>query len=267
MDTQQTIVSRAFGKQSVQFDKNQLENPILVIMRNHVWDEALRFIKPGDHILELNAGTGLDAVFFAQHGCSVLATDIAEGMLQQINMKVEENNLKDKIQVKQMSFHELNKIQGEKFDYIFSNFGGLNCTDDLRSVFAQFPSLLKPNGHVTMAMVSPICPWELTYFFRGKWKMAFRRMKKKHVIAHLEGEYFSVEYYSPSQVIKAFPLGFSKVSLTGLASFLPPPYMENFPRKFPYIFKLLQKMDNVMRKIPPFTSWGDYFILTMNYKG
>ena len=265
MDTKQIIVSRAFDKQAVQFDKNQLENPILQIMRQHVWSESLRFIKPGNRILELNAGTGLDAVFFAQHGCKVLATDIAEGMLHQIKKKVEENNLQNEIQVQQLSFHELNKIQSQKFDYIFSNFGGLNCTDDLQSVFAQFSSLLKPNGYVTMVMVSPVCPWELTYFFRGKWKMAFRRIKKKHVIAHLGGEYFSVEYYSPSEVIKAFPARFTKVNLTGLASLLPPPYMENFPKKLPRLFHFLQRVDNTMRKIPPFTWWGDYFILTMRY--
>jgi len=267
MEDQQTIVSRAFNKQAPQFDKSESENHILQIMRHQVRDEALRFVKPGNKILELNAGTGLDAVFFAQHGCFVLTTDIAEEMLQQIKKKMEDNNLQNKIEAQQLSFHELDKLHGQKFDYIFSNFGGLNCTDDLQSVFAHFPLLLKPNGHVTMVVLPPICPWELTYFFRGKWKMAFRRIKKKRVIAHLEGEYFSTEYYSPSQVIKSFPAGFRKISLTGLAALLPPPYMENFPKRAPRLFKLLQRMDTAVRKIPPFNFCADHFILTMQYGG
>jgi methylase of polypeptide subunit release factors len=56
---------------------NWKTNPILVWMRGLVRDIYLRNFKRGDRLLELNAGTGADAVFLAGRGIEVFATDIS----------------------------------------------------------------------------------------------------------------------------------------------------------------------------------------------
>jgi ubiquinone/menaquinone biosynthesis C-methylase UbiE len=48
-------------------------------------------------ILELNCGTGEDALFFAKKGADVLATDISEKMLETAKEKVKSAGLENKI--------------------------------------------------------------------------------------------------------------------------------------------------------------------------
>src|SRR5690348_11110466 len=125
------LVSDAFSKQSAVFDDTYQNNTTTLWMRDRVRSEVLRFIKPNDTILELNCGTGIDTVFFAQKGYKVLATDNAPGMLGMLESKIDPLSLQDRIETKRCSFNELEQLGNAQFDYIFSNFGGLNCTDQL----------------------------------------------------------------------------------------------------------------------------------------
>ncbi|MDB5273964.1 MAG: SAM-dependent methyltransferase [Chitinophagaceae bacterium] len=258
-------VNRAFSMQSDQYDEYDASNGILTWMRKRVRGHVLAQLKPGDRILELNAGTGLDALFFVQQGYTVYATDLSDGMVKQIQQKITEKNLSPKLSVKQCSYTQLQTLQSEKFDYVFSNFGGLNCIPDLRAVTQQLPALLNPGARITFVIMPPVCFWEIGKVFKGKWKEAFRRFKKKGSMAHLEGEYFPTFYFSPADVLRAFGNDYKKISLEGLATFSPPPHADRFPMKHPRMYRLLTKLDEQLASIPPFRSWADHFILTVQY--
>lgn len=77
-------VSAAFSRQSSSFDDIEENNEILQWMRMQIHAHCSRHFKPGDHILELNCGTGIDAVFFAEQGMKVHATDLSDGMLGEL---------------------------------------------------------------------------------------------------------------------------------------------------------------------------------------
>ena len=66
-------------------------------MRNKVYSHVLRHVPRGARILELNAGTGTDAVELAQRGYFVHATDIAPGMLNRLPEKLEKLGLQDRV--------------------------------------------------------------------------------------------------------------------------------------------------------------------------
>jgi cyclopropane fatty-acyl-phospholipid synthase-like methyltransferase len=242
-------------------------------MRNQIHNHCMRHFKPGNHILELNCGTGIDAIFFAEQGMNVHATDISDGMLNELREKISSKNLGEKITTQQCSFTELEKIGIRKsagthipaslFDCIFSDFGGLNCVKEIDKVFAQFKNLLKPGGIVTLVIMPSVCPWELLLAFKGNFKTAFRRLKKNGAPSHLEGETFMSYYFTPSQIIKAFGSEYQKIELQGLASFVPPPYLENFPKKYPSFFSRLTKLDEKFCHTFPFDRWADHYILTM----
>jgi ubiquinone/menaquinone biosynthesis C-methylase UbiE len=70
---------KAFSKQSAIFDEIYSANIIIQYKRQRVRDHLEHFLKPHSKILELNAGTGEDAVWFAQHNHAVHATDISKG--------------------------------------------------------------------------------------------------------------------------------------------------------------------------------------------
>ena len=258
-------VEEAFSRQSNHYDEVEKDNLVLQWMREQVRNHALSYVQTGQHILELNAGTGLDAVFFANNGCRVHAIDISEGMLNQLRKKVDLLKLHHRITVQKCSLTELENINHSQFDFIFSNFGGLNCVPDLTLVTKSISRLLKPGGFVTIVIMPKFCPWELALIFRGKFKTAFRRLRQNGALAQIEGVQFMAYYFSPRQVIRAFGQEFKIINLQGLASISPPPYMEKFPKRYPRLYRTLTAFDQLFSRITPFNKWADHFILTMQY--
>jgi ubiquinone/menaquinone biosynthesis C-methylase UbiE len=265
MDTQQEQeVNEAFSKQSAVFDEIDESNQLLLWMRDRVRKEVLRYIKPNATLLELNCGTGIDALFFAGKGIKVLATDNAPGMLQQLNTKIKQAQLEDLISAERCSFNHLDRLaSSHRFDYIFSNFGGLNCTDDLATVLHQMDKLLKPGGYFTLVIMPRICPWEMLLVLKGDFKTAFRRFKKGGTRARVEGVHFNCYYYSPDYIIRHLGPYYELTSLKGLATFIPPPYIEQFVERHPRLFRFLEWMENNLSNKWPFNKWGDHFTITM----
>ncbi len=58
-------------------------------LRAAVWRDLDRAFRPGQKVLELNCGTGLDAVHLAQRKIRVLACDISKGMVEQARRHAE----------------------------------------------------------------------------------------------------------------------------------------------------------------------------------
>ena len=74
------------------------DDTIIQYKRKRVRDHVLNFLNPNSHILELNAGTGEDAIFFAQQGHTVHATDISDVMQAKLlKEKAKQYNLQKKI--------------------------------------------------------------------------------------------------------------------------------------------------------------------------
>ena len=258
--------ARAFSKQSSTFDQIEEENLILQYMRKRIHQHCLRFFPPNAKVLELNCGTGIDAVFFAQHGMTVLATDVASGMIEKINSKIAPLNLESRISTQQCSYTELPQFPQGPFDVAFSDFGGLNCISDLTPVVEGVKRNLKSGGIVTLVVMPHICPWEILLALKGNFKVAFRRFKKAGAESHLEGEYFKTFYFSQSYIREVFGEEFSLVKLEGLCSFVPPPYFEIFPKRLKRTFKILTRLENAVRFTYPFNRAADHFIITLRRK-
>lgn len=264
MENQLENVSQAFSRQAVNYDSYEENHDILKWMRKQVHQHTLSHLTPGDHILEINAGTGIDAAYFAGLGFRVHATDMSDGMLQQLKKKITLQKLDRQITLQKISYTDLNQITS-KFDYIFSNFGGLNCIPDLTPVAKNIPKILRPGGRVTLVIMPPVCPWELALILRGHFKSAVRRLHRHGVLAHVEGVYFRSYYFTPQKVMKVFGSDFKRIALQGLGSVSPPPYMKNFPKRHPGLYRFLTSLDARLSRFPPFNSWADHFILTLQY--
>lgn len=259
-------VNEAFSRQSENFDDYEERNKILKWMRSITQRHLFRHLKKGDVILELNAGTGIDAVYLGNMGFRIHCIDIAEGMIKKLGDKIDRLRLNKLVSYQVLSFTDLDRLENRSFDYIFSNFGGVNCADDLSLIFSQFREILKPGGKVTMVIIPPFCPWETALILKGQIKTAFRRMKKRGIWANVEGIRFPVFYYSVSETIKALGRDYQIIELQGLASISPPPYMENFPKRYPRIYKRLTYWDEKLSHFFPFNRYADHFILTAEFK-
>lgn len=262
MTSNTTDVSQAFSKQSIIFDTLYKENKLSEYLRSTFRKEVLAQLKPNSSVLELNCGTGMDAVYFAEKGHTILATDNALGMLEQLNKKIKEKDLKECIKTLHCSFHDLHKLDHEKFDYIISNFGGLNCTDNLNGVLQQLSPLLNENGKITLVIMPKICPWELVMIFKGKFKTAFRRFKKQ-TPAHIEGVSFLCYYYNPNYIINALKKEFKVLTTRGIFITVPPEFYANFIERYPKLFYVLSQIDKAICAFFPFTYTCDHYMITL----
>lgn len=256
--------SEAFGRQAPVFDELYGADSIIQYKRERVRQHILARATKDDLMLELNCGSGEDAIFFAQQGFTVHATDIADGMLNVMRKKVPDELL-ERITVEQCSFTELQMLNNcGPFDYVYSNFGGLNCTSQLDLVLDSLYGLLKPGGTATLVIISKFCLWESLLLFKGKFKTAFRRFfSSKGRTAHVEGKYFKCWYYSPSFVQKHLREKFELTGLEGLCTIVPPSYIEHFGEKHPKLFRFLKKKEDGLKSKWPFRSMGDYFIISL----
>jgi ubiquinone/menaquinone biosynthesis C-methylase UbiE len=260
-------VNLAFSKQSSHFDIEDLQNSVLQDMRAIVYEHVERFIKPGSNILELNAGTGIDALHFIRAGHRVLATDLSDGMIDQIKRKKVEMLIDDRLRFTQLSFDNLNLLEGEKFDYVFSNMGGLNCIDDLSKVTRHLPALLHPKARATWVVMPPVSPWELLGIFKGNFRNTLRRLRKEGVTAHLEGEYFKTYYHSRSCIATSLGPSFKILATQGLCALTPPPHRKDFPTRYPNLYQFLKRWDDKLNNSFPFNRWADHIMVTFQYNG
>ena len=259
-------VNEAFGRQSTVFDHLYDTNPIVGYMREIIRAEVLKKIKPGESLLEMNAGTGTDAIFFAGRGIRVEAFDISQGMVAKAKEKITELGLQDRINFTQRSFYDLDKVEGE-FDHVYSNFGGLNCTPDIEMIILMILDKLKSGKSATLVIMPPITLWEKAHFLLGKWDIATRRKTKRRPSkASIEGQPFKCWYYEPKELTKLLKPIAASVSVQGLCVLVPPSFLRSFPMKLPRIYKSLCWLDSKIWKLPPFYRVGDYFILSFTKK-
>jgi ubiquinone/menaquinone biosynthesis C-methylase UbiE len=255
-------VAEAFSRQSTVFDAIDAANPSIGRMRSIVRNAAMRHIRSGDDLLELNAGTGIDSFFFAAQNVNVLATDAAPGMIAQLEAKCSAHT-ELPVEVLSCSFLELERLGDRHFHHVFSNFGGLNCTPHLDRVLRGIDRVLLPGGTCIMVIMPRFSPWEALGLLKGNFKHALRRWRKGGSPAHLEGVIFQCHYYSPADVRKYLGPRYEVLEQRALSLMVPPPHMERFPARWPRLFHLLHRMEEGLAYRWPFRNWGDHFLIIL----
>lgn len=255
----------AFTAQSAIFDQLYATNGIVTYKRERVRQFLLKYLNPDSHILELNAGTGDDAIFLAKLGHHVHATDISTGMQARLKEKVLLHGLDALVSQELCSFTSLENLCDKgPFDCIFSNFAGLNCTGDLQKVLVSFNHLLKPGGTVVLVVLPKFCLWETLLVLKGKFKTAGRRFfSSGGRKAKIDDAVFTCWYYAPRYITRSLKNDFDCKELEGLCTIVPPSYIENFPEKFPKLYRSLCKMENRLKGRWPWKYIGDYYIISL----
>ena len=128
-------------------------------------------------ILELNCGTGEDAIWMAGKGAQVLATDLSGEMVrlgkdkwdsfrkntevrsshgQAVSEASPEGSPSGTVEFRQMDLRQAMELDTQ-FDLVFSNFGGLNCISpqEFSAFLDRLPDLLNPNGRFIAVIMPP----------------------------------------------------------------------------------------------------------------
>jgi SAM-dependent methyltransferase len=278
-----SVVSRQsspFDDMAADYDRSFTASAIGSLMRQAVWRRLDARFGAGDRVLELNCGTGTDAVHLARRGVRVLATDIAPAMLELTRAKVVQAGLEDLVEVRQLAIEEL-KMQNAKcknegattesfcilnsafcipFDGALSNFGGLNCVADFRGVAAGLAACLRPGAMALLCVMGPLAPWEWAwYLWRGQPAKAIRRLRRGGVA----WRGLTIRYPSIGSLRRAFAPWFRLRRASAVGALLPPSYIESWAVRRPRLLARLNRWERRLETLPPLPWLADHYLLEL----
>ena len=222
----------SFDQVAKDYDKAFVHSAIGSLQRDIVWRYLTKIIhsNSGMKVLELNCGTGEDAVWLAKNGCRVTATDVSEEMLKIASKKATESELENEISFATLDISNPEGFKLEtKYDLVFSNFGGLNCLDkiELLTLFHWIQKALKPGGRFVSVLMPTYCFWDSIYMLaKGKHTQIFRRKRKGPLKVPVGNGFVNTWYYSPAAIHKLSKQHFRKIKTVPVGLFIPPSYFE-----------------------------------------
>jgi ubiquinone/menaquinone biosynthesis C-methylase UbiE len=253
--------ARGFSAKAAEYDALAESHPVVIWMRERIRALVEAQLSPPGAVLEINAGSGIDAAYFAAKGYRVHATDIAPGMLAGIADKASRPEAEGRLSYEELSFTELGNVTGGPYDLVFSNLGGLNCTDDLDAVKHGLDRVLRPGGAIVWVIMPPVCPWELAQALRGHMHTAFRRLRRGGTPANVEGAQVPVWYHTPGRVKRALGPDYRVVGLRSFCLFCPPSFFHGFVQRHPGLVRHLMRLDDRLGGAWPFNRCGDFYAL------
>jgi ubiquinone/menaquinone biosynthesis C-methylase UbiE len=253
---------RAFDTLAEDYDELFTRSSIGRAQRNVVWEYAAKLFSTGDHILELNCGTGEDALYLARLGAKVTACDASEQMIDQAERRQQIEAPLANVRFKVMPSEQILKLREPMlFDGVFSNFSGLNCVTDLAVVAEQLSRCVKEGAPLLLCMSTRVCLWEIVYFsLHGRFRKAFRRCSGQ-TQARLGDISFRVQYPTITELRTLFAPAFRLRAHSGVGVVVPPSYVESWARKHPGLLGFLQRVDRVISHWPGFRVVGDHMLL------
>ena len=252
----------AFDSLAETYDNIFTQSLIGRAQRDAVWKVVRQTFRHGDHILELNCGTGEDALFLARMGVSVLACDASERMISVASKRRAVEAPQSLLQFEVLPLERIGELESRQFDGVFSNFSGLNCVTDIGEVAQHLSTLVKPGAHMLLCLSTRICLWETLWFLiRGQPGRAFRRWKG-HTVATLGEFSVTVQYPTLRALRKLFAPLFTLRSCTGIGVAVPPSYLEHLARDHEGMLKGLRAVDSVISRWPGFRTAGDHMLLS-----
>ena len=245
-------------------------SPIGRAQRRAVWNEMDREFREGQSILEINCGTGIDALHLASRGVRVDACDSAPGMIARAQQRADLYSGLVPVRFRCLSIEETEKLTPDKpYDGVLSNFSGLNCVAELQPLVRNLTKLVRPGGRVVLCVFGTFCLWEVLWYLRkGDARKALRRVRRGGAEALLApGAAVKVRYRSVRSLRREFSPHFRLIRCRGVGVAVPPSYAESIPANFPRLFRLATAIDPVLGRCAGFRSLADHVVLIFERVG
>lgn len=261
---QPQIYSVPFDAVAERYDESFTSTKIGQAQRAAVWKKLANAFRPSDRVLEIGCGTGTDACFLAKRGVTVVACDSSSQMIAVATRKIQERGLQHAVHPLVLPAESIASLQRqEQFDGAFSNFGALNCVQDLRQLASDLATLLKPGATALLCWMGPCCAWETAWYLAlrrpGK---AFRRLHREAIIARIaEGAFATVRYPLVRSLARTFAPAFRLQSITGIGVTVPPSYVEPWAEQFPRLLQFCVKADSFLGRCPGVRVLADHVLL------
>ena len=251
-----------FDQMAREYDDVFTNSMIGRAQRETVWNMLTQIFGSGDHILELNCGTGEDALFLARNGVSVTACDTSEQMIRIASSRLRTEAPHAAVEFNLLPTERLRDLKTTvTFDGAFSNFSGLNCVPNLKQTAQDLATLLSSGAPLLVCLSTRFCLWEMAWFvLHGNYRKAFRRCTGHATVR--KGEFtVDVFYHTVRKLQTLFSPSFVLRSCTGVGVTVPPSYVEASIRNHPKLLRMLSTIDKAIASSPGVRVFGDHILL------
>ena len=267
-----------FDARADAYDEQFTNSLIGRAQRKAVWRELERAFRPGERVLEINCGTGVDALHLASLGVEVVACDSSSRMIEVARQRLRrarlephsESAVRAPVRFDVLATEEIARLNDGSstppFDGVLSNFAGMNCLEDLPAVARDLARLMRPGAPAVLCLFGPFCAWEtLWYLAHGSPRRAFRRLRSSGDLVEFgEGASVRVRYPTARAVARHFAPHFRLKTWRGVGVAVPPSYVEPLARRFAKALSLLAGMDRWLAALPLARGLGDHMLLVFD---
>jgi ubiquinone/menaquinone biosynthesis C-methylase UbiE len=237
----------AFDRVAQNYDLLWTNTLIGLAQREAVWRRIDPLFQPGDSILDLGCGTGADAVHMMNRRLHVTGVDASAEMVSVARA--------NRVEAQQLALENLDRLNGI-YDGVLSNFGVLNCIDDLQAVGIELGRLTRRGSCLAVCVMGPVCLWETCHYLkRSAPRKAFRRWRRGGSVTSMG---VRVNYPTIHQIRSAFRNHFKLLTWVGIGLAVPPSYILGLSAR---AVMRLEKVDRHLAHRPLFRMFSDHRLL------
>jgi len=249
----------AFDGKAHDYDAEFTATGLGSVLRVRVWDRLSVLFAGRERLLELGCGTGEDAVWLARAGHRVVAIDASAEMIQVARQKARDAGCSDRIEFHHLPIERLHELSDrEPFDGVFSNFGAVNCLEDVEGLARTLAKMLAPGAPLLFVPMGRYVPWEWAWYLaRGNARKAFRRMGKEGT----PWRGLTIRYPTPRELARRLAPYFETHRRAALGIALPPSFAADWLDGSPRMLVLLARVERLVSGIPGCAALSDHYIL------
>ena len=223
------------------------------VLRDRVHQVLNTVTAPGDDVVDIGCGTGVDAAWLAPQVRSVQAFDASANMVDLARARCEQF---ENVTVAQRDASALRLA--EPVDVVVANFGVVNCVGELADFGARLYQSLVPGGYAVLVTMTRYCPTELAIgaATANRGLLGRRRPNRSH------GGYdgLQVRYASSSDLANAFGDRFVLTRSESLGLVLPPFEQRSWVEDRPGLRRILAAADKSLGRLGAKARVGDHHI-------
>lgn len=248
----------AFDELAGDYDADFTHSPVGSALRAIVAGRFEKAFKGARRVLDLGSGTGEDAIRVARAGTEVLGIDASAAMVRAAQEKARRGGCADRAQFRCLPIESLGGADtGGLFDGVLSNFGALNCVNDLPAVAGAVAAKLTPGARLVWVLLGRYVPWEWGWFLlRADPSRAWRRLRGSTGWRGL-----SIAYPTPGTVIGMLAPYFRIDALRPLGIALPPSYAAAGLGRRPRMLEALTRLEHSLQNRRALAYCADHYII------
>ena len=262
-------VAKGYDLISETYDHVEAANWVGRRLREHMQAALFRTFRPGQRVLEIGSGTGIEALALAQRGVDVVATDLSEDMVLLLRRKADSLDLRN-LASRRLAAHEIGSLAAEfgdaSFDGAYSHGGVLNMDPRIEEVSAGLTRLLRPGARFLSTVVNQTSLFEAVFYpLVGKPRKGYRRLGHDVPIPITRHEAYRkyvvpTRFYSPHAFVRILGDSFALRRLEGLQILLPPWNLSDYLDRLGPFARAVEAIEDRLADKRPFNSWGSIFL-------